>query len=716
MRDLVHLEDRERVGRVIERLQKQPREKSLRFRILNHVSGETFVLNAAFSPRTVRSRVAGWFICAEIRAETDDAAENEAPAVRPSPDAQSLFSDLASQISGFYDTEQVTSHFVQRIGKTTGADGACWLSLEQGGNPEELSLLATAGAAEVSNALFEELRHSTLLSDAIRSGQSEIISDVRTEPRLPESLVQSLRIRSLCIVPISVEARCSAIVVLSHTQPHSFSSADAELVIASGATIALAAREAALVAIYRKQTKNLSALYRLSRELSTLASLDTIFARAFTIIREELGFRRLWIGLLNEANTRIVGQAAYGPGWKRRLIQINVELAENTHPIARVVSDRRSLIIQEPDRVLKEFGSRKFFSRFSVSAVGLVPLISAGQMLGVLAFQPDDGAKPVGRDELALVSSLAAEIANAIFARQLDQREGEAEKMRAAGLLAAGIAHNFNNVLQGIIGQASLIEMHELERDQQLKASKAIAESAEKGATLVRQLSSFANLEEPHPETFDLNALLERHVSSLRRILSEGQKLKLSLAEKLPKASADSSQMYRILQGLIRNASEASGPGQEVEVFTDEIRVEENSPQYEVPFGSYVRLGVRDLGIGMSEEIKMRCFEPFFSTKDIDPGSGLNLSGAGLGLSSSFTLARKNGGRLVVESQPGQGSVFTLYMPVAEPSSEVVSSGISKTLEVESYRRADSSENSGEIPAPFESRSGSIESEDQNKS
>ena len=96
------------------------------------------------------------------------------------------------------------------------------------------------------------------------------------------------------------------------------------------------------------------------------------------------------------------------------------------------------------------------------------------------------------------------------------------------------------------------------------------------------------------------------------------------------------------------------------------IEIDEDSPHYEVPYGHYVRVGVRDSGRGMDEETRSRCFEPFFTTHNVDPSTGIGMSGAGLGLAAAYALSRRNGGRLVVDSRLGHGSVFTLYLPVFE--------------------------------------------------
>lgn len=416
---------------------------------------------------------------------------------------------------------------------------------------------------------------------------------------------------------------------------------------------------------YKQQARKLSALYRLSHDLTGFLSVDEIFQRAFEVIRDELGFKRLWVGLLDETGTKIVGQAAYGPGWKRHLVQLNLEVTGSNHPIARVVLSRSPLVIGSSSDLLGDENVQKFFSKFEIKSVGIVPLISGGQVLGVLAFQPESEQIEIDQEVLTLISSLAAEIASAVLAKRLEERAGDSEKMRAAGLLAAGVAHNFNNLLQAILGQSSLLEMQDKTNKEVHKAAAVINDAATKGALLVRQLMSFANLEEPASEICDLNAFLERAQVTLKRNLKPSQQLFINFADDLPRAYVDSRQLMRILNALLLNAREAMEADGRVEIDVDSFSIAEDTPHYEVPLGDYVRIAVKDNGAGMDSETKRRCFEPFFTTKDVDPGSGIGLSGSGLGLAAAYALARKNGGLLVVDSTKGQGSLFTVYLPVA---------------------------------------------------
>ena len=406
----------------------------------------------------------------------------------------------------------------------------------------------------------------------------------------------------------------------------------------------------------KKQASHNAALHRFTHELTSIQSLEEIFQASFKIINEELGIERLWIGLLNEPGTRIIGQSAFGTGWKRKIIEINIDISGHEHPLAEVIKTRTSKVLNEVDDILRGLGLRKFIEKHDIKSIVLVPLVSSGQILGVLAYESNQN------DNVSLVQSFTSELASIILSRRLEQRINESETMRAAGLLAAGIAHNFNNLLQGILGQASLLELYSANPEQIVKSSKIISESASKGAKLVKQLLSFAYLEEPLIENFSVNELIERNKVAFQRQLKSKQFIRYNLKDNLKDGRGDPRQLIRIIMALLSNASEAMDDQGVVEIFSDNVLVTPSSPHYEVPLGNYVVIGVRDNGTGMDLETKRRCFEPFFTTKNIDPSSGLSLSGGGMGLAASYALAKKNGGRLVVDSRLGHGSLFTLYI------------------------------------------------------
>ncbi len=659
--DLIHDLDRNRVVSKLREVEREGGNFDEEVRIVNRVTGSSRWLLIRLVPvRGNRGDLEGWDgfgVDITGRREAQEALEIQSRKIR------ALYT-VSSAIRGFLDPPNIAARGLAALCDATGADaGVCYL-LEP---DEERKLGLTAHCGFPRDFPDQAVRGSGLQNLAeyvARTGQAVVVSDIRNDPRAGRALAETHGMLSAVLVPVSVEEESLGTLGLFSATLSSFDGGDVMLVSAAANQIGLAARQANLFTAYRRQTNNLAALYRMSHELTRNMPLEDVFAQAFAIIRDELGLKRLWLGLLNETGSRIVGQAAYGPGWKRRLVEVNVEIVGREHPLARVVGGRQPVVIDNANEVLREFGIRRVFSRLGIHAVALVPVIAGGQVLGVLAVQPSSTEMVLDEEAITLLSSLANEIGTVVLTKRLEERIGESEKMRTAGLLAAGIAHNFNNLLQAILGQASLLEMQSSSPEKVERASRLITEAAAKGADLVKKLLSFAHLEEPLRDACDVRQLIEQNIQVLRRSLGQSHRLILDLSDALPRAYVDRSQLLQVILAIVVNAKEAMSNGGTVEITTKHTVVDENSPHYEVPFGEYVLIGIRDSGIGMDEETKRRCFEPFFTTKNVDPASGLGMSGSGLGLAAAYALARRNGGRLVVDSRPGHGALFTIYIPV----------------------------------------------------
>lgn len=605
---------------------------------------------------------------------------------------QALFGVTAAVGNGSSPNE-LAEEGIRALCVATGASaGVCYLfdrkntaerSLPKT-SPHDLSLIATVGLSSELEERYVKTPCPEIFSWVAKTKEPLILPNIKSDS-VNWWMIPAGHGGTCLVTPIRVISDSLGVLVLLHNEERTIDPSYVKLSLTAASQIGLAARQSTLVLESQRNAKNLSALYRLSHELSSSKSFEDVFQTAFQIMREELDIERFWLGLVNETGTRVIGQAAYGPGWKKKLIEINIDISKESHPLAEVVRTKRPIILDDVEKGLPGIGLKRFMLKNGIDAVGIVPLVASGQVLGVLAFEGErDGALLTEKD-LSLLFNFASELASVLLAMRLEERVASGETMRAAGLLAAGIAHNFNNVLQGILGQASLLELYSEKPEQVKKSALMVSEAATKGAALVRQLLSFAHLEEPMQEPSDITSLIENNKTSLQRILKDRQYISYDISENLPKAHVDPRHFVRIVTALMTNSSEAMDFDGCVEIIVDEVNIDKNSPHYEVPYGNYVRIGIRDNGIGMDSETRKRCFEPFFTTKNLDPSSGLSLKGEGMGLSAAYALARKNGGRLVVDSRKKHGSLFTLYLPV-EPKQkeeqEDVSFNLSSHLEV----------------------------------
>ncbi len=698
LRELVHPDDREYLGEL-----KDDTKSSFsfeeEFRLLNRATNRERTVLLQCTPLFDENRnQSGW---TAIGIDLSSRAEAQAALETQTKKVQALYS-VSAAIRGHLDPVTIGNRGVQAVLDAVQASAAvCYLCPPE--DPSRLTLVAHRGFGSGFSDRAQKSPQFLGFARTVAEGrQPVVVQSLAKDKRFPLSFSQDEGMKSAVLVPILIENEAFGTLGLFDKSEGKFGGSDVLLLSAAASQIGLSARQANLFTAYRRQTRNLLAIYRISHELSALKSLEEVFEQAFQILRDELGLKRLWVGLLSEGGTTLTGTAAFGPGWKRKLIELVIGVRDESHPLAEVVKSKRAMIVENPQAMLGKFGLERFFTRFGLNSLALAPLVTRGEVLGVLAAQPGAGVR-VDDEELGLLSSIASEIAALINTRRLEEKISESEKTQSMALLAAGIAHNFNNVLQAVLGQASLLEMQKLAPDQVERSAKSITESATRGATLVRQLLSVANLEEARRVSVNVNDLLRREQDELVRLIPPHHTLKFTLKKDLPKIMVDPVHLHRILHALVKNAVEAlRNRGFLIQVFSDSVHVDGRSLHFEVPEGDYVRVGVRDNGIGMDAETKRRCFDPFFSTKNVDPGTGLGLRGEGLGLAAAFALARKNGGRLTVDSRPGQGSLFTLYIPseAAVVETKVVKKETSERTETTSAEpRSEGAKEEGETPS-----------------
>ncbi len=245
--------------------------------------------------------------------------------------------------------------------------------------------------------------------------------------------------------------------------------------------------------------------------------------------------------------------------------------------------------------------------------------------------------------------------------KRLEQQLLHAEKMEAIGRLSAGVAHDFNNCLVVILGYADLLLM-EREDDAPLTSSlTAIQEAGLRASVLTRELLAFARRQAMEPEVVDFNQVVTGVEKMLRRLIGGDVELVTELDPALGLVLIDPGRMEHVLVNLAVNARHAMPKGGRLTVRTATIDVRPGAPapHAEVPAGRWVLVTVADTGIGMDAETRARIFEPFFSTRKEGGGTGL-------GLATAYGFVTQSGGRIFVDSAPGQGARFSIYLPVAE--------------------------------------------------
>jgi len=248
----------------------------------------------------------------------------------------------------------------------------------------------------------------------------------------------------------------------------------------------------------------------------------------------------------------------------------------------------------------------------------------------------------------------------AAFERQSEALR-DAQRMESVGLLAGGIAHDFNNLLTVVLANVSLLRSVRLD-DNDRQSIDEIASAANRGADLVKQLLAFSRRQILKPRVLDLARVVEDMKAFLSRLIGSQVDLSVTVnagpgAGGLP-VKADPSQLQQVIINLATNARDAMPDGGRLSIEVDRFDKDGAAGPSSLPPGSYARLCVRDTGVGMDEATRRLAFDPFFTTKEAGRGTGL-------GLATVYGIVEQSGGFIFVESQPGQGSAFTVYMPVS---------------------------------------------------
>ena len=252
--------------------------------------------------------------------------------------------------------------------------------------------------------------------------------------------------------------------------------------------------------------------------------------------------------------------------------------------------------------------------------------------------------------------------------RSLENRVTQQQKMEMVGQLAGGIAHDFNNVLSAIMMANDFLLNAHKPTDPSFQDIMQIKQNATRAATLVRQLLAFSRRQTLRPQVLDLGDALSDLTMLLRRLIGEKVKLDLVHGRDLWPVKVDVSQFEQVIVNLAVNARDAMPDGGKLTIRTGNVVAGDAAklPYKGMPAADYVTIDVTDTGTGIPADIVDKIFEPFFSTKEVGKGTGL-------GLSTVYGIVKQTGGFIYVDSEPGQGTSFHIFLPRhhAEPEAQV---------------------------------------------
>ncbi len=282
-------------------------------------------------------------------------------------------------------------------------------------------------------------------------------------------------------------------------------------------------------------------------------------------------------------------------------------------------------------------------------------------------------SEPDGREVFLQVSltrlsaegapTLVAVFADATELKTLEAQFVQSQKMQAVGQLAGGIAHDFNNLLTAIAGHTDLLLHRHDQGDADYADLTQVRQNANRAAALVRQLLAFSRKQTLRPKVVNLVDAMGELSHLLNRLLGEKVTLRIAHAQDVHPVKVDERQFEQVIMNLVVNARDAMSEGGVVTIATQNVRIaaEVRRGRARMPRGDYVRVDVSDTGVGIPRDRIDQIFEPFYTTKKTGEGTGL-------GLSTVYGIVKQTGGFIFVDSAPGRGSVFSIYLPRHVPS------------------------------------------------
>lgn len=253
--------------------------------------------------------------------------------------------------------------------------------------------------------------------------------------------------------------------------------------------------------------------------------------------------------------------------------------------------------------------------------------------------------------------------------KKLEAQLLQSQKMESIGRLAGGVAHDFNNLLTVILGHVELINTAVKPEDPISNDIREIQAASERAAGLTKQLLAFSRKQPLALKIINLNHVIDNMKNLLHRIIGEDIDLRAITPDDLWNVKADRGLIEQVITNLAVNARDAMPRGGVLTIETKNVELDFEfvRTHSELEPGGYIKLSVSDTGCGISEELKGKIFEPFFTTKEIGKGTGL-------GLSTVYGIIKQSGGHISVYSEENQGTIFNIFLPVAEGEAEAIKS------------------------------------------
>jgi GAF domain-containing protein/CheY-like chemotaxis protein/anti-sigma regulatory factor (Ser/Thr protein kinase) len=589
-------------------------------------------------------------------------------------EARALF-EVGRLISSTLDPDRVFDRIVERVLELMHVRACAIFRLDTDG------LLRHERGAGLSQKFVREI--AVALGDGT-SGRSvaerrpvwttEIVGSDMVRSDSVRRLVEHEGYRAALSVPIVAQGAPFGCLATYWWEPHDPTAAEVQTLTSLATLAAVAIENARLYDATRHQVEQLERLNHVNRAVSASLRLDDVLdeiTRAAGMLCDA-PLATVW--LADETERILVRRAFHGAREIREQLPERLVFGQGG---VGVVAERREVQLNVPVEANPRIVARETLLAHGVHTFSGLPVMLGDRLLGVLAVSGRVGRPHGPADEAllqALVGQAAVAIQNARLYEEARAHEVEAqraldelrrtqeqlvraEKLRALGEMASGVAHDFNNVLAVILGRVQLLQRKV--EDSTFRRWLAIVEQAAlDGAQTVRQIQEFTRVRRDQPtQTVDLNQAARDAVEATRarwRDESHARGVEIHLALELgavPPVDGQALELREVVTNLILNAVDALPRGGRIRIVTRE-------------HAGRVEMSVADTGVGMSDAVRRRIFEPFFSTK--------GPRGTGLGLAMVYGIVSRHGGEVLVDTTEGVGSTFTIRLPVGRlPPSDV---------------------------------------------
>jgi signal transduction histidine kinase len=402
--------------------------------------------------------------------------------------------------------------------------------------------------------------------------------------------------------------------------------------------------------------------------LAKESSIDGLFSEVANILEKRLDYDRCMLLLPNSQKGALEFKAGYGFAEEElETVKNSTYSLDKPHPnglFTGVFLTQKSALfnnLEETKQKRLSLDTYEMLEKMGIRSIISCPIVYEDESLGVLAVSNVSNKRQLFQRDINLFMGIAAQIASRMHNVELETQLRQNQKMEAIGILAGGVAHDFNNILTTILGYGELA-ISRLPEDNPVRSMvKDMYHAGERASGLTRQLLAFSRKQVMETKVTNLNTIVTDMGKMLGRLIGEDLHMDIITADNIGNIKADIGQIEQILMNLVVNARDAMPCGGRLTVETGEIYLDEKYVQSHkgVKEGTNVVLTVTDTGEGMSPEVQEEIFEPFFTTKEMGKGTGL-------GLSTVYGIVKQHQGHIFVYSELGHGTTFKIYLPVVD--------------------------------------------------